>query len=117
MRKCKICSNKIVGRSDKKFCSVACKSYYHHELRKVTIEASRHIDEILHRNRSILIEIMGKTKQKMKINRIVLEKKKFRFKYHTHSHINNQGKMYKHVYDFAWMDFSDDEILIVRRKQ
>jgi len=37
-----------------------CKIYYHHQLRKVTKEATRHIDEILHRNRSIRLEIMGK---------------------------------------------------------
>ena len=117
MGKCIICSNRIVGRSDKKFCSVACKSYYHHQLRKVTKEATRHIDEILHRNRSILLEIMGKNKVKMKINRIKLEQKKFRFKYHTHFQINKEGKMYRHIYDFAWMEFSNDEILIVRRKQ
>jgi len=60
MGKCIVCSKRIVGRSDKKFCSVACKSYYHHQLRKVTKEATRHIDEILHRNRSIRLEIMGK---------------------------------------------------------
>jgi hypothetical protein len=25
--------------------------------------------------------------------------------------------MYHHVYDFAWMEFSDDEVLIVRQKK
>lgn len=73
------------------------------------------IDKIQHRNRSILLEILGKNKMQVKVNRITLEKKKFHFKYNTHSHTNKQGKTYFHLYDFAWMEFSDDSILIVRR--
>jgi len=113
--KCKICKKKIIGRKDKLFCTVKCKSKYHKKLRAVTKIAVKDIDIILHRNRSILLEIMGKNKSQLKINRMILEKKKFRFKYHTHFHINNKNKMYHHVYDFAWMEFSDDEILIVRK--
>jgi len=76
----------------------------------------KEIDTILHRNRSILLEILGKHKTQIKVNRIVLEKKKFRFKYHTHINVNKNGKTYHHLYDFAWMEFSDDEILIIKRK-
>ena len=115
MKKCKICNTEIVGRSDKLFCSVKCKNYYHTNLRRVTSIAVKEINTILHRNRSILLEIMGKHKSQKKINRLVLEKKKFRFKYHTHTSINKQEKIYYYVYDFAWMEFSNDEILIVRR--
>jgi len=113
--KCKICNKDFVGRSDKVFCSTRCKNYYHTNLRKVNAVAVENIDKILHRNRSILLEILGKNKMQLKVNRITLEKKKFHFKYHTHSHINKQGKTYFHLYDFAWMEFSDDSILIVRR--
>jgi predicted nucleic acid-binding Zn ribbon protein len=116
MAKCKICSNQIVGRSDKKFCSVHCKNYYHTNLRRVTNLAVAQIDIILHRNRSILLELMGKHKTQIKTERIVLDKKKFNFKYITHFQTNKQGKVYYYVYDFAWMEFSNDEILIVRRR-
>ncbi|WP_245750547.1 hypothetical protein [Algibacter pectinivorans] len=73
------------------------------------------MDTILHRNRSILLEIMGKKKTQCKIERVVLEKMKFRFKYHTHQNINSRGKIYHYVYDFAWMEFSSDEVLVVRK--
>jgi hypothetical protein len=105
----------VVGRKDRLFCSVRCKNYYHINLRKVTEIAVKEIDEILHRNRSILLEIMGKTKGKIKVNRMVLEKKKFVFKYHTHQYTNSKGKTYYYLYDFSWMEFSTDEILIVRK--
>ena len=114
--KCKICSSSIVGRSDKLFCSVKCKNYYHINLRKATRVAVKEIDTILHRNRSILLEFLGKRRIKITIERVLLEKKNFNFKYHTHINVNNKGKTYFNVYDFAWMEFSNDEILIVRKK-
>jgi len=113
-RICKICSRKIIGRSNKIFCSLRCKNYYHINLRKVTLEATAHLDEILHRNRAILLEIMGKKQLKLKVQRLLLESKNFTFKYHTHTHINKEGKTMHWVYDFGWMQFSNDQILIVR---
>ena len=113
--KCKICSKLIIGRKGKLFCSLRCKNYYHTNLRRVTFEASQKIDEILHRNRSILLEVMGKNSTSKQIPRLVLEQKKFRFNYHTHSIVNKHGKTYHWVYDFAWMSFSDDTILIIKK--
>jgi len=111
---CKICSKNLVGRRDKIFCSIKCKNFYHVNLRKATAVVVQELDAILHRNRSILLEIMGKKKIQYKIMRLVLEKKKFQFKYHTHQNTNSQGKIYHYIYDFAWMEFSSDEILIVK---
>lgn len=117
MKKCKICNNRVVGRSDKLFCSIRCKNYYHTNLRRVTNKASEKIDDILHRNRSILLEITGKKRGRKKVDRILLERKKFRFNYLTHFHVNKEGKMFHWIYDFAWMSFSNDTILIVRKKE
>ena len=113
--KCKICSKILVGRNDKLFCSVKCKNYYHVNLRKATEREVKQIDTILHRNRSILLEILGKRKVQIKVERVLLEKKKFTFKYHTHFYTNSKGKTYYYVYDLAWMEFSNDEILIIRK--
>jgi len=114
--KCKICSKLIIGRKDKLFCSIRCKNYYHTNLRRVTNLEAIKIDRILHRNRSILLEIMGKNTIQKKINRIELEQKRFRFNYLTHYHINSKGKTYHWIYDFAWMSFSDDQIYILRKR-
>lgn len=115
MKKCKLCKKKVVGRSDKIFCSIACKSSYHRKLAYVTNIASIEIDKILHRNRSILLEFLGKKRKILKIKRIELAQKKFRFKYHTHININSKNKKYHYLYDISWMEFSDDEILITRK--
>jgi uncharacterized Zn finger protein (UPF0148 family) len=114
IRKCKICKTQLRGREGKLFCSIKCKNFYHQKLRKVTKKEAYAIDRHLHRNRSILLEVMGKKLSQLKLPRIVLEEKKFTWKYHTHHHTNKQGKMMHYVYDFGWMEFSDDEVLIVR---
>lgn len=114
MQKCKMCNKKVVGRSDKLFCSVSCKSKYHRKLSKATNKVTKQMDTILHRNRSILLEILGKRRAKIKVDRMVLEKKKFHFKYHTHTYTNSKGKTYFYLYDIAWMAFSTDTILLVR---
>jgi len=115
-RKCKICQKSIVGRTDKVFCSAGCKNIYHSKLRYATKKTAIEINEYLTRNHGILLELLGKKRTQIKVHRNVMAKKKFRFKYHTHTHVNNQNKVYHYIYDLAWMEFSDDEILIVRRR-
>ena len=114
MRKCKICKSALNGRSDQVFCSTHCKNYYHSRLRGVTKKEAFAIDRHLHRNRSIILEILGKSKRKLKVPRILLETKRFHWKYHTHFHINSNDKLMHYIYDFGWMEFSDDEVLLVR---
>ena len=116
-KKCKTCSKRLSGKNYKLFCSVKCKNYYHVNLRKVTDGHVKELDTILHRNRSILLEVLGKRKVQITVERVFLEKKKFTFKYYTHLHVNSKGKTYYYVYDFAWMEFSNDEILIIRKKK
>jgi len=114
-RKCRICEKPIKGRADKIFCSVSCKNEYHKNLRYATKIAAIEINGYLKRNYAILLETLGKNKTQLKIYRNLLEKKGFRFKYHTHFHINSKNKTFYYVYDLAWMEFSDDEILVVRK--
>ena len=84
-------------------------------MRAATKNATVEIDKILHRNRFILLELMGKHKTQVKLPAITLYKKGFKHKYHTHRTRNKSGKDYYYVYDFAWMLFSDDEVLIIRK--
>ncbi len=116
-QKCKTCTKPIKGRSDKIFCSTYCKNVYHKKLRYASKIAAIEINGYLKRNYAILLEILGKNKTQVKVYRNQLEKKSFHFKYHTHFHINSKNKMFHYVYDIAWMEFSDDEILIVKQRK
>ena len=115
-RQCEQCGNPLAGRSDKRFCSVKCKNDFYSSQRRETRFATREVDQILHRNREILQTIMGEKRNKMTIARLELTQMGFNFDFITGIYSNKQGKMYHNVYDFAWMAFSTQEILIVRRK-
>lgn len=117
--KCLVCSTEFQGRSDKKFCSNLCKSTYNNNLRKESEAITRIIDDILHKNHRILMEfctIEAQTKyNQWMLNRKDLAKKGFQFDYFTGSYFNKQGKLYQYVYNFAWMEFSTQEILIIKK--
>jgi len=115
IKKCPICKAKVIGRSDKRFCSASCKSNYNQRLSKHTKAETIKIDKILHRNHSILVELMGKNSQQKKMAVFELEKRKFNFNYITKYIINSKGKIYHYVYNFSWMTFSDNEVLIIKR--
>ena len=109
-----MCRKVVHGRADKVFCSAACKSTYHQKLNKVTTEATSLIDKILHRNRSIHLELMGKTATQKKIPKTLLDSKKFNYSYITGFHINKQKKTVYNVYDFSYIPFSTQDVLIMR---
>ena len=117
IRTCKLCDTPFSGRRDKIFCSAGCKSDYHHGLMAAANQIAVPTDKILHRNRSILFEVMGQNKHQKKVTRDALAKKNFRFEYMTGMYENAQGKRYHLVYDFAWMAFKTGEVLVVRRKR
>jgi predicted nucleic acid-binding Zn ribbon protein len=114
MNTCHNCTNKFSGRTDKKFCSLACKNQFNYNTRRETKSETLLIDRYLHRNREILDTLMGKSKKEV-FDRLVVTRTGFKFEYITGIYINKEGKMYHLVYDFAWMDFSDQKVLIVRK--
>ena len=115
-RTCKLCKTVFSGKETKIFCSDICKADYHFKLNRVTNMATKQIDKILHRNRSSLLEIIGKNTTQKKVDRVLLDQKKFNWHYVTSYHLNSQNKMVNYVYDFSWMIFSDQEVLIKRIK-
>lgn len=76
--------------------------------------ATERIDAYLHRNRAIIIELLGKKTVKTKFDILELEKKGFKFNFMTGFHINSQGKTLHYIYDYGWMKFSDQQVLVVK---
>ena len=111
---CEFCGNIMMGRTDKRFCSTECKNAFNNTLRKNTKSVTHEIDSYLHRNREILQLLMGNA-MKDTIDRLVLVRAGFRFDYLTGIYFNKENKMYRIVYDYAWMDFSDQKVLIIRK--
>ncbi len=108
------CGQPVKGRADKLFCSPNCKNEYNYKNRAGTKSDVKTIDALLHRNRIILMTLMGDAKKET-FDKIVLTRAKFRFEFHTGQYINKEGKTYWIVYDYAWMLFSDQKVLVVRK--
>ena len=111
---CKQCGKPLLGRSDKKFCDSNCKNTFNFAQRRETRNEVKEIDGHLHRNREILATLMGESKKEV-FDRAVLTRAKFKWEYLTSIYKNKQGKWYYLVYDYAWMEFSNQQILVVRK--
>jgi hypothetical protein len=111
---CQQCQTPIKGRSDKKFCSTTCKNTFNNAQKIATLEITAEIDGYLHQNRTILSQLMGASKKEI-FDRLVLVRAGFHFDYMTNIYINKENKMYRFVYDYGWMDFSDQKVLIIAK--
>lgn len=118
MRQCEHCNAILKGRADKRFCSKSCSNKFHAARKKNEYsEEITGVNRILGRNREILKRLFEREKrQKVKVSKLVLSQLGFNFKYITGIYYNRDNKRYHYVYDFAWMEFSDQDILIIRRK-
>jgi len=57
---------------------------------------------------------MGESKKEM-FDRTVLTRAKFRWEFMTGVYKNKHDKWCHRVYDYAWMEFTDQQILVVRK--
>ena len=110
---CLECGEKIIGRSDKKFCNDACRNAYNNKQNKDSSNLMRNVNNKLRRNYRILTEtnIEGKTK----VAKSKLDGLGFDFSYFTQIKIYKNGSEYKFVYDQGYKILEDDFILIVKK--
>ncbi|WP_292010745.1 DUF2116 family Zn-ribbon domain-containing protein [Chryseobacterium sp.] len=111
---CIECGEKIIGRSDKKFCNDACRNAYNNKQNKDSNNLMRNINNKLRKNYRILREINkeGKTK----ILRSKLNAFGFDFDYFTHLKVYKNGSEYKFIYDYGYKILEDNFVLIVRNQ-
>jgi predicted nucleic acid-binding Zn ribbon protein len=53
-RSCKLCQEKLQGRSDQKFCSNECRSIFHNQKKREELQTVRTVNYYLLNNRAIL---------------------------------------------------------------
>lgn len=109
---CLECGEKIIGRSDKKFCNDACRNAYNNKQNKDSSNLMRNVNNKLRRNYRILNEtnIDGKTK----VAKSKLDGLGFDFNYLTQIKTYKNGSEYKFVYDQGYKILDEDFILIVK---
>lgn len=111
---CLECGEKIIGRSDKKFCNDACRNAYNNKQNKDSTNLMRNINNKLRKNYRILTEvnIEGKTK----VAKSKLDSLGFDFDYFTNIKVYKNGSEYKFIYDYGYKLLEEDFILIVKNQ-
>ena len=112
MENCLECGGKIVGRSDKKFCSDLCRNAYNNKLNQDSNNTVRNINNALRRNRRILEEICKEDKAKTTKNS--LTNKGFDFNLVTSLRTTQKGNTYFFVYDYGYLALDNDFYLVVK---
>jgi uncharacterized protein YjdB len=115
VKQCLFCSNKITGRTDKKFCNDYCRNAYNNQLKSANSPAVRNINNTLIKNRRILETMLGEEKMIKQLKEKLLTQG-FNFKYFTHNYTNQKGNVYYFCYEYGYLPLEHDWFLIVKRK-
>lgn len=113
MENCLECGDKILGRSDKKFCSDACRNAYNNKQNKDSTNLMRNINNRLRKNYRILQQ--SNPEGKTKITKQKLLSLGFDFDYFTQLVVYKNGSEYRYIYDQGYKTLEDDWILLVRK--
>ncbi|WP_288457885.1 hypothetical protein [uncultured Chryseobacterium sp.] len=111
---CLECGEKIIGRSDKKFCNDACRNAYNNKQNKDSSNLMRNINNKLRKNYRILTEV--NTEGKTKIAKSKLDGLGFDFDYITNLKVYKNGSEYRFIYDYGYKLLEDDFVLIVKNQ-
>lgn len=111
---CLACGEKIIGRSDKKFCDAQCRSMHHNKQNETERKLYQSINTILKKNHQLLCKfnIEGKTK----VRKSRLQEHGFQFDFHTQTLPTTNDKVYYFCYNQGWLETGDDWLLLVERK-
>lgn len=109
-RTCPECGEIIYGRSDKKFCDDGCRNIHNNRLNSDTTNYVRNINNSLRKNRRIL-EKLHKNKNE-RVPWQALAAIGFNFSYCTRLEATNDGKMYFYFYEYGYLIWNAECILI-----
>ncbi len=112
-KSCPECGEKIIGRTDKKFCSDYCRNAYHNKVNKDSSNLIRNTNNQLRKNHRILEELNpnGKTS----VTRTKLLAKGFSFEVFTSIYVTKNGNQYFFVYDQGYLKLENDFYALVKR--
>ena len=111
---CLECGGKLIGRVDKKFCSDQCRVSHNNKLNGNATNYIRTVNNILRKNRRILLEL--NTTGKTKVARDKLTQKGFDFTYHTGSYRTKDGSIYYFCYEQGYLEIENNFYLLVQKK-
>lgn len=112
---CPECGEKIIGRSDKKFCSDQCRVAHNNKLNSDETNFMRNVNNILRKNRRILMDL--NTTGKTRVNRDRLTDRGFDFNYFTGTYTTKEGATYHYCYEQGYLAVDKNWFLLVVKKE
>jgi len=111
-KNCLECGDKVIGRSDKKFCNDYCRNAFNNKLDVGNKNLIRNTNNALRRNYKILCALnkTGKTK----ILKYSLEKERFNFNLFTSIYTTKSGSQYFYCYDQGYLLLDKEQVLLVK---
>lgn len=106
-----------MGRTDKRFCSDACRNLYHYHTNNAPINYVRNVVNALKRNRRILSELNTGPEGKTKVHRDKLIEKGYIFTYHTNTHRTKAGNTYVFCFEQGFLELGENWFMLVRRDE
>lgn len=114
---CLECGEVVKGRTDKKFCSDACRNIYHYRSNNAPINYVRNVVNALKRNRRILMELNDGAQGTKKVHRDKLVQKGYNFMYHTNIYRTMKGNTYVFCFEHGYLEISENWYALVRRDE
>ena len=114
MKTCLECSEKIVGREDKKFCSDSCRNAYNNKINKDSTNFMRNVNNKLRKNYRILSDL--NTEGKSKATRDKMLNKGFDFDFFTNILQTKTGNTYYFLYDQGYRSLDNDYFMLVKKE-
>lgn len=112
---CLECGEKLIGRSDKKFCSDPCRNNYNNKLNSDIINYIRNVNNILRKNRRVLAGL--NPNGKAKVRKELLIKLGLNFNYYTSTYITKSGKTYYFCYDHGYLPIEGNFFALVKKQE
>ena len=116
-RTCLACGKPLKGRSDKKFCDDYCRSNHNNTLNSDTSAYMRKLNNILRKNRRILMDLIPGSEETATHPREKLLRQGFNFQYFTHLYTTKKGVTYHFCYEAGYLVLEGDRVLLVKRKE
>ncbi|WP_047414219.1 hypothetical protein [Cellulophaga sp. Hel_I_12] len=105
---CLYCQKQIIGRTDKKYCNLHCKSAYQYQKAKEQPERFYNkVDNQLKLNRKILKQY--NKGGKVTVRETVLLEKGFNPNFFTHYWKNQKGEVYLFVYEYGFLKLKEGQ--------
>jgi len=112
-KRCFVCGESFRGRSDKKFCSAYCRSSYHNRIYAREDREMRRINNILRRNRRLLLSHLSDQRPSANLMRLV--EQGFRTDYCTGYTLMDSGRVQYRCYEVCY-EVNETEQTVVLSK-